>query len=83
MEITRSASVSTSLSGKPSSIATTVPGGTRSVLFYGAGAREVSERLAGSSIPDFYGAYLEDRLAQARAAVADRLLSPAIVPKPM
>ena len=39
------------------------------VLFYGAGAREVAERLAGSSIPDFYGAYLEDRLAQARAAV--------------
>lgn len=39
------------------------------VLFYGAGAREVAERLAGSSIPDFYGAYLEDRLARARAAV--------------
>lgn len=39
------------------------------VLFYGTGAREVAERLAGSSIPDFYGAYLEDRLAQARAAV--------------
>lgn len=39
------------------------------VLFYGPGAREVAERLAGSSIPDFYGAYLEDRLAQARAAV--------------
>ena len=39
------------------------------VLFYGAGAREVAERLAGSSIPDFYAAYLQDRLAQARAAV--------------
>lgn len=39
------------------------------VLFFGPGQREVAERLAGSSIPDFYGAYLEDRLAQARAAV--------------
>ena len=39
------------------------------VLFFGPGRREVAERLAGSSIPDFYAAYLEDRLAQARAAV--------------
>lgn len=38
------------------------------VLFYGPGGREVAQRLEGSS-PDFYGAYLDDRLAQARAAV--------------
>lgn len=40
------------------------------VLFYGTGAKEVAERLAGSYIPDFYGAYLEQRLEQARTAVA-------------
>ena len=37
------------------------------VLFFGRQAQEVAERLAGASIPDFYGAYLDDRLAQARA----------------
>ncbi|WP_159914513.1 hypothetical protein [Pantoea sp. 18069] len=42
------------------------------VLFHGTGQREVAERLAGSSIPDFYGAYLDDRLAQARAVVRGR-----------
>jgi hypothetical protein len=39
------------------------------LLFFGPGAREVAPRLEGASIPDFYGAYLDDRLAQARAAV--------------
>lgn len=43
------------------------------LLFFGPGgqgaAREVAPRLEGASIPDFYGAYLEDRLQQARAAV--------------
>ncbi|CAB5722509.1 Thioredoxin-related protein [Delftia tsuruhatensis] len=39
------------------------------LLFFGPGSREVAPRLEGASIPDFYGAYLDDRLAQARAAV--------------
>lgn len=37
------------------------------VLFLGPQGEELAERLVGGSIPDFYGAYLEQRLAQARA----------------
>lgn len=36
-----------------------------SVLFFGRGGREVAPRLVGASIPDFYGAYLDQRLATA------------------
>jgi hypothetical protein len=36
------------------------------VLFFGRGSREVAPRLAGASIPDFYGAYLDERLRAAR-----------------
>jgi thioredoxin-related protein len=32
------------------------------VLFFGRGGREAAERLVGASIPDYYGAYLEQRL---------------------
>ncbi len=39
------------------------------VLFFGKGAAEVAERLEGGYIPDFYGAYLDERLAIARKAV--------------
>ncbi|MDH5206190.1 MAG: hypothetical protein OEY75_05500 [Hylemonella sp.] len=39
------------------------------VLFFGRGGVEVAERLEGGYIPDFYGAYLEQRLAQARASL--------------
>lgn len=38
------------------------------VLFLGPGG-EVAERLVGYGSPDFFGAYLEQRLAQARAAL--------------
>ena len=38
------------------------------VLFFGPGGKEVAERLEGVSSPDFYGAYLDDRLAKARLA---------------
>lgn len=37
---------------------------TPTVLFFGRQAREVTERLVGAS-PDFYSAYLDERLAQA------------------
>lgn len=40
------------------------------VLFLGAGGRELVERLEGASIPDFYGAYLDERVAAANRAVA-------------
>lgn len=40
------------------------------LLFFGSAAREVAPRLQGSSIPDFYGAYLEERLQTARLTTA-------------
>lgn len=39
------------------------------VLFIGRGGREVAPRLAGASLPDFYGAYLEERVRQATRVV--------------
>ena len=39
------------------------------VLFFGRGGLEVAERLVGGYIPDFYGAYLDERLRTARAAI--------------
>lgn len=39
------------------------------VLFFGRDGAEVAERLVGGYIPDFYGAYLDDRLQQARASL--------------
>jgi thioredoxin-related protein len=40
------------------------------VLFWGRTGIEVAQRLVGGYIPDFYGAYLEQRLELARRAVA-------------
>ena len=37
------------------------------VVFLGAGGEELAERLVGYSSPDFYGAYLEARIASALA----------------
>lgn len=39
------------------------------VLFFGPQGVEVAERLVGAMLPDFYGAYLEQRLATARKAL--------------
>ena len=39
------------------------------VLFFGAGGVEVAERLRGASIPDYYGAYLDERIKAARSAL--------------
>lgn len=39
------------------------------VLFFGRGGVEIAERLVGGYIPDFYGAYLDERLRLARAAL--------------
>ena len=38
------------------------------LLFFGAEGKEVAERLRGTSIPDYYGAYLDQRLSIARTA---------------
>lgn len=43
------------------------------VLFFGRDGVEVAERLTGAYIPDFYGAYLDERLQQARARLTSRL----------
>ena len=40
---------------------------TPTVLFFGAGGREVAERMEGAYQPDFYGPYLESRLDKARS----------------
>ena len=42
------------------------------VLFFGPDGREVADRLEGASLPDFYGAYLDQRLAQARQSLQPR-----------
>lgn len=39
------------------------------VLFFGRGGSEVAKRLVGAGMPDFYGAYLEERLDTARKAL--------------
>lgn len=39
------------------------------LLFLGPDGREVAPRLEGASIPDFYGAYLDERVAKAAQAL--------------
>ena len=39
------------------------------VLFFGSGGREAAPRLVGASIPDFYGAYLDQRIETARQSL--------------
>ena len=39
---------------------------TPTVLFLGSRGQELAERLVGIAVPDFYGAYLEQRLVAAR-----------------
>jgi len=39
---------------------------TPTVLFFGPDGLELAERLVGIAVPDFYGEYLEARLAEAR-----------------
>lgn len=41
------------------------------VLFFGKGGAEVVERLEGAYIPDFYGAYLDERLSLARKTIRE------------
>lgn len=39
------------------------------VLFFGRQGTEVAERLVGGYLPDFYGAYLDERVRVAKAAL--------------
>jgi len=45
---------------------------TPTVLFLGPRGDEIAERLVGAGVPDFYGAYLEQKLETARKAVSGR-----------
>ena len=45
---------------------------TPTVLFLGPRGDEIAERLVGAGVPDFYGAYFEQRLATARKALLRR-----------
>lgn len=40
------------------------------VLFFGPGGREAAPRIAGMPLPDFYGAYLQERVEAANRAAA-------------
>lgn len=40
------------------------------VLFVGLSGKEIAERLVGGYLPDFYGAYLDERLNVARAVLS-------------
>lgn len=40
------------------------------VLFFGPGGREAAPRIAGVPLPDFYGAYLQERVEAANRAAA-------------
>lgn len=39
------------------------------VLFFGPDGQELAERLVGVAVPDFYGEYLDARLAEARRKI--------------
>ena len=42
---------------------------TPTLLFFGPGGKEVADRMEGAYLPDFYGPYLEERIAQGRKAL--------------
>jgi thioredoxin-related protein len=42
---------------------------TPTLLFFGPGGKEVAERMEGAYLPDFYGPYLEERMARGRRAL--------------
>ncbi len=66
----RSSAATTDFAGRPATHDQLVRawgiGIAPTVLFFGRGATEVAERLAGGYLPDFYGAYLDERLLAAR-----------------
>ena len=43
---------------------------TPTVLFLDSAGKEIAPRIEGASVPDFYGAYLDERLATARRTLS-------------
>jgi hypothetical protein len=73
LSVTDSTAPLTGFDGKPTTAAAQVKlwkaTFTPTVLFLGPQGQELAERLVGAGIPDFYGAYLDERLQTARKAL--------------
>lgn len=76
LDITNSNTPLVAFDGKTSSAALQISAWkatfTPTVLFFGPQGQELAERLVGIAVPDFYGVYLDERLATARKALAAR-----------
>ncbi len=76
LDVTDRSTVLTGFDGQPTTASAQVQtwkaGFTPTVLFLGKQGQDLAERLIGVAVPDFYGAYLDERLAAARK----RLLVP-------
>ncbi len=70
LDITNRSTPLTGFDGKPTTAAAQAKAWkatfTPTVLFIGSQGQELAERLVGIAVPDFYGAYLEQRLTTAR-----------------
>ena len=73
LDVTNRRSVLLGFDGKPTTAALQTSlwkaSFTPTVLFLGVQGKTLAERLVGIAVPDFYGAYLEERLATARQAL--------------
>lgn len=73
LDITNRSALLIGFDGKPTTAAlqskTLKATFTPTVLFLGSQGQELAERLVGIAVPDFYGAYLEQRLVTARKAL--------------
>ena len=73
LDITNRSASLIGFDGKPTSAAAQTKAWkatfTPTVLFLGSQGQELAERLVGIAVPDFYGVYLEQRLAAARKAL--------------
>ncbi len=74
LDVTNRTSVLIGFDGKPTTAALQTSAWkarfTPTVLFLDVKGQALAERLVGVAVPDFYGAYLEDRLATARRVLA-------------
>ena len=73
LDSTNSTTALMGFDGKPTTAAAQVKAWnatfTPTVLFLGSQGQELAERLVGIAVPDFYGAYLDQRLVTARKAL--------------
>ena len=76
LDVTNRTAVLLGFDGKPTTAALQTAAWkasfTPTLLFLGLHGQTLAERLVGVAVPDFYGAYLEDRLAAARKVLAER-----------